>query len=54
MSVPPGLFSRMEMTPAYKGNQPGQSDLLPGQVARLRRRPRKVRRWFSKVVPRRR
>jgi hypothetical protein len=25
MSVPPGLFSRMEMTPAYKGNQPGQS-----------------------------
>ncbi|HEY8301107.1 MAG TPA: hypothetical protein VIG48_04355 [Jatrophihabitans sp.] len=33
---PPGAFSRLEVTPGYKGNEPGHYDPLPGQAPERR------------------
>ena len=43
------MFSRLEVTPNYKGNPAGQYDPLPGDLARLKsqRRPGRVKRGLA-------
>jgi hypothetical protein len=41
-------FSNMQPTPGWKGNPPGQGDLLPGETKPLGRRPSAFRRLLSR------
>jgi hypothetical protein len=48
------MFSRLEVTPNYKGNPAGQYDPLPGDLARLKaqRGPGLVKRALATVLRR--
>jgi hypothetical protein len=52
---PPGMQGRVEVTPGYKGNPPGQYDPLPGDAERLKslRRRGRVRRVVRRLSGRR-
>ena len=52
---PPGAYSRLEVTPGYKGNDPGQYDLLPGQPPGRRNGVRhRLRALVTRMLHRRR
>ena len=45
----PGPESRLEPTPGWKGNPPGQYDPLPGQASTNRNREGLLRRLLTKL-----